>query len=149
MELLEEFLNSRLTARFKWGTHDCCLFVADALVHCGYPDYGKGIRGYQTEQGAMLAIRRVASSDGVRGTMQWLAREYGFTPVSPLERPREGDVACLVTPGRPMRYFQDGIGLGIYFGERFWTTGAKGLVAVPLENAIDIWRPACLQQSQS
>lgn len=149
MDLLEEFLNSRLSTRFRWGDHDCCLLVADALLYCGHPDYGKGIRGYRTELGAKLAIQRVASADGVRDTMQWLAHEYGFTPVTPPETPLDGDVAVLWTPGRPMRYFQDGIGLGIYFAQRFWTTGVKGLVSVPVENTLEIWRPKCLQQSRS
>lgn len=145
--MLEEFVNSRVGKQFKWGSNDCCLFVADALIHIGHPDYGLHIRGYSSELGAWLAINKVAEADSILGTLRWLAAEYDFTWVSPGEVFEDGDVACLEVPCRPMRYFKEPHGMGIYYNGRFYTTGATGLYELAEQSVIECWRPKCLSPS--
>jgi len=142
MIMLEEFINSRLHRQFKWGGHDCCLFAADALVHCGHPDYLAGLRGYTTELGGFLALRREAGVTLLSEALQWIARENGFTPASGAFQ--DGDVALMRVPCRAMRYFKENAGIAIYFSGRFYTTAPVGVLALEPERVIECWRPTCL-----
>lgn len=142
MEILEEYLNSRLLHRFTWGKHDCCLFAADALVYCGYPDYLAEIRGYSTELGGWMMLRRKAGVTGLKEALQWIASRNGFTPVE--DAFQDGDVALMNVPCRTMEYFTENAGIAIYFSGRFYTTAPVGVLPLEPERVIECWRPPCL-----
>jgi hypothetical protein len=61
---------------FKFGDHDCCLFIADVVLVLTGHDFGAGFRGkYRTAAGAMKALRRaVGDSASTPAALRWCCR---------------------------------------------------------------------------
>lgn len=57
---LEEFLLDRKSVPFAWGSNDCALFAADAILSMTGTDLASEFRGkYSTQLGAMKLITQV------------------------------------------------------------------------------------------
>jgi hypothetical protein len=124
----------RLAALFKarqhapvvWGVHDCCLFVADAVLACTGLDPAADLRGtYATEQQASAVLL-------LHGGLVGLAiKRAGPVVVVGLAQP--GDIG-LLKPG-------DGpASLAVCGGVHWFAPGPCGLLTHPARNVKRAWR---------
>lgn len=108
---------------FAWGTHDCCLWAADAVLALTGTDPAAGLRGrYSQVQGAH---RLLAAHGGLRGVVQ---RHCPALPTP--HQAWEGDVG-LVHVDRPM--------LAVRVADVWLCAATRGLHAVPAAAASMAW----------
>ncbi len=60
---LSAFIAGREAIPHVWGANDCVSFCADAGVAMGFGDLLAGLRGYRTERGALLKLRKAGYAD--------------------------------------------------------------------------------------
>jgi hypothetical protein len=117
---LNEFLDT--VGPFEWGTNDCCLFAANAVLAMTGEDYAKPYRGYKTAKGALSRLKDI----GVAG----VATNALGAPKEPLFAQR-GDVVSFDAG--------DGVALGVCIGAKIAAVGQDGLVMLPMSQAIQAW----------
>jgi hypothetical protein len=117
---LNEFLDT--VGPFDWGTNDCCLFAANAVLAMTGEDYAKPYRGYKTAKGALSRLKDI----GVAG----VATNALGAPKAPLFAQR-GDVVSFDAG--------DGIALGVCIGAKIAAVGQDGLLMLPMNEAIQAW----------
>lgn len=123
--LLSEFFRERKYMPFQWGTNDCCIFAADAvLVQTGI-DLAAEMRG--TYADPMAAARVLAPMGGVRGVAVGLLGE----PLAP-RMARVGDVCLAENMGRQLLMVCGGL---VAIGP-----GETGTVRVPMQQVQECWR---------
>jgi hypothetical protein len=109
---------------FAWGSHDCCLWAADAGLAITGRDFAAELRGtYSTAAGAWRALRAVG---GLRGA----ASRGGVLLPGPAYA-RDGDVAIVQGPERPM--------LAVHVAGLWLCTATRGLFALPASAARCAW----------
>lgn len=112
---------------FRWGEHDCALFVADCVKAMTGVDVAEGLRGsYQDRPGA---IRRLAERFAVLDLRGLGTRLFG-APIAPALAQR-GDVALVMLEGQGSA--------GVVLGPTVAAPGRRGLLHVPLERAEIVW----------
>lgn len=135
MSALGEYLG--VVGRQQWNygdkaspKRDCCTFVADWCVACGYPDPMAFIRdNYTTEAEALELVRKTGLLRfAVRG-----ARSIGLRATT---SPRCGDVAVL----RRLTVEGDNVVCAIRSGERWVTLLEQGLVVDAGGELLKAWR---------
>lgn len=116
----EAFIESRRHEPFAWGSNDCALFAADAVLALTGVDYASGLRGYRTQLGAQKRI----------------AKHGGLDKLIPLP---EVDL-CLAKRGDPIM-FETALGdtLGVCIGDKFAAVGHDGLLFFPMSQAERAW----------
>jgi hypothetical protein len=124
--LLADFLADEKP--FAWGSRDCCLFAADAVLCITGTDPAKGYRGrYKTAIGAARLQR-------LYGGLAGLMKKTGMEEVHPL-RSHRGDVVLLDTP------LGEALGV-IDMSGRIAGQGPGGTTRYPLSSARRAWRVA-------
>ena len=122
---LEAFVRQRQHLPFAWGSNDCCLFAADAVLAITGHDLAPGLRGaYSTPQ---QGLRRVAA----RGGVQAIACKALGAATGPL-RARVGDIVLVQIDG------QDA--LGLCNGTSVLGPSAAGIVAMGMGSALAAWK---------
>ena len=122
---LGALVNSRLAAPFAWGTHDCCLWAADAVLATTGRDLAGDLRGtYRTAGQAAEVLHR---HGGVVGLA--VAR---LGPVVPAALAQPGDVGLITVDHRHT--------LAVCGGAHFLAAGSAGLVSIPAAQVIRAWR---------
>ena len=120
---LDAFITSRLNEPFKWGTNDCVMFAADAIIAMGGEDHAKQVRG--TYSTAIEAERMLKDMGGLLR----LASSAGT------ERPPlmsvSGDVGLVSDGDRQL--------LAVCIGTAWIAPGATGLSVIPFESAVAAW----------
>lgn len=91
---LREFLESRRDVQFAWGTHDCCVFAADAVLAMTGIDLADSYRGYDTKEAAREIIR---IHGGLEGLAESIATRHGLAEILPGYAQR-GDVVLVRGP---------------------------------------------------
>lgn len=94
-ELLHEFVCSRLTLQFAWGSNDCALFVADAINAMTGTDLGTGLRGaYTSLAGAVTQMAKLTGKTGasVEDVAIYFASHASMTECKNSLFARRGDV---------------------------------------------------------
>lgn len=123
---LHALLRQRWAAPFVWGQHDCCLWAADAVAAQLGADPAASLRG--TYDDARSAARTVRSLGG----MQALAAAALGQPLRAPLLACEGDVG-LTASGT----------LVVCLGAQWAAPGQRGLVLLPLRDAVAAWRVGC------
>lgn len=90
---LADYLAS--VARRTWspGNLDCCTFMADWLVACGYSDPMVDRRGAYTDK---TTFRRMLKSEG--GIVASCVQRFAAIGMQETVTPKQGDVALTMTP---------------------------------------------------
>lgn len=132
--LLAEFVESRRSVPFAWGSNDCCLFAGDWFrTACGV-DFARSFRGrYSTAIGAMLAARRagIAADDDLFGVLGWPALA-GLEEIDPRQAGR-GDIAAVRIDNRMLA-------LGVFTGAAIAGSGASGVEFYHRDKVVRAWR---------
>ena len=122
-QALDAFIASRLNEPFAWGTNDCVMFAADAIVAMGGEDNAKHVRGtYSTAMEAERMLRDL-------GGLQLLARSAGTEKPSLMAT--QGDIGLVGDGGRQL--------LAVCIGTAWVAPGATGLSVIPFESALAAW----------
>lgn len=88
---LREFCESREHSPFSYGSHDCCLFVCDAVLAFTGVDLAEGIRGYIGEAEAMAVL---AEHGGVEGVAHTVTRRFEMNEIETGNAQRGDIVIC-------------------------------------------------------
>lgn len=124
-ERFGRLLVERWTVPFAWGSNDCCLWAADAVLALLGVDPAARIRGtYHDAAGAGLALRRL----GAGGLVRMATAVLGQPLCSPLLA-RVGDIGH--TNSRT---------LAVCIGEQWTAPNERGLGLLPLTSATMAWR---------
>lgn len=123
--LLSDFFRERKYAPFQWGSNDCCMFAADAvLVQTGI-DLAKDVRGSYSDP--ITAARILSEAGGVRGIATSV-----FGPPLPAKMARVGDICVANNMGRDLLMVCGGL---VAVGP-----GETGLMRVPMKQIEECWR---------
>lgn len=125
-EALSDLVLARLSLPFAWGTNDCAIFAADAVLAMRGDDPLADLRGQWNDTAS--AARVIAAQGGLAAAMD--AR--GFVGVGAMFAQR-GDIVLHKT--------QDGHhGLGVCVGDCIMAPAELGLVRKPVSEGIEAWR---------
>lgn len=87
-QFLTDLINERRTQPFIWGTNDCSLWAADAILSITGEDFAADVRGtYDDAIGAYKAIVKVYEVDNVKQIFEKL-----FGEEKPACYARQGDI---------------------------------------------------------
>jgi hypothetical protein len=122
---LAALINQRMATPLAWGTHDCCLFAADAVLACTGADLAADLRGsYHSEAEAQVLLE----SHG--GLIALAAARLGRAVRTELAQ--AGDIGLAVLEGRPT--------LALCGGPVFLAPGHSGLVPLAPNQVLRAWR---------
>ncbi len=121
---LQACLAERRQRAFEWGTHDCCLFVCDAVQAMTGHDPAAGLRGYTTELQAARLIKRL-------GGLRAIAAARLGAEIAPALA-QVGDVALIELEGRQS--------LALCGGGHWVAPGVDQLEVLPFGAALAAWR---------
>jgi len=125
-ERLDEVIRNAKAKPFKWGEHDCCIFVSDCIEAMTGESFGKETRGkYSTAAGALKILKKTEGVDGVYE----LAEKY----LKPSVRVRRGDVVGFNNDGDCL------LGVAVA-GKAVFLTPIEGIVVFKLESCEKVWR---------
>jgi len=130
---LQALVASRLRRPFKWGAHDCALFVADCAAACTGHDPAPDLRGrYASERGAARVLR---AELGARPAAELLAgivaARLGPEILPAMAAP--GDAGLAEQGGRAI--------LAVCVGSQWLAPGPEGLE--PVNAPARAWSAAC------
>ena len=126
---LDSFIELTRHRPFEWGTHDCCLFAADAVYAMTGIDPAAPLRGeYASMRGA---IRVIDVNGGMEVMCDRLAAAVGMRRVPP-DHAGRGDIAMVENP------LMDA--LGVIVGRVVACAGQDGLVFMPRSSIIAVWK---------
>ena len=129
--LLSAYIERQRYIPFKWGTHDCCLFVADWVKELTGSDLATAFRSkYDSE---FSADRLLAQHKGLEELVDWVFTTTGHNPIPPLSI-RRGDVGTVQTDEF------NGPSLGVCVGHRIALVGKTGLTFYPMTQTRRAWR---------
>ena len=125
-ERLQALIQSRMHTPFAWGSHDCCMWAADAV---------------QAQTGIDPASQWRGAYNAASGAVQQLAELGGLAAVGALAGPSilplqasVGDVGLVHDGERDI--------LAVCAGDVWLLAGNQGLAALPLDAARLAWRVA-------
>lgn len=135
-EALARLLAERQRAPFAWGSHDCCLWAADAVRAQVGVDPAAALRGRYAS--ALQAARVIAAAGG---SLEDIARAALGPPLRNPMLACAGDVG--LTMGRVADDPADRATLAVCLGEWWAVPAAHGLALQPLNAATMAWRVGC------
>lgn len=123
-------------ARFHYGSHDCCLFVAGAVEAMTGTDIAAAYRGkYSTRKQALQVASGMFGARTVEGIVEQVAKAHSMPEISPLHASR-GDMVLL----QPQKGRDHLLGIVSLTGTRILIAIAKGFGSVPITNAYRAWK---------
>lgn len=122
---LAAFIKSRKSTPFQWGTNDCCLFAADAVLAMTGEDFALPFRG--TYSTALEATRLLSEMGGLRGVAI-----SALGDSLPGKMARVGDVCLVLNEGREV--------LMVHGGNMVYGPGESGVTLVQPSTVIESWR---------
>ena len=119
---LSACIQGALEKPFEWGSHDCAIFAADAILAMTDVDLAAGFRGhYSTEIGGARRLRSAGHSDQLQLAASLLPEiDPAFAT--------DGDVCAFDTSGWSV--------LGLFVGDLIAAPGIDGLKFVPRTDAM-------------
>lgn len=128
-QALDALIAARARTAFAWGTHDCCMFAADAVLVQTGSDPAAGLRGgYETAEQAFALVE----AHGGLESLVCAALGAAIDPVLAVV----GDVVLLPSDGDASSV----PALGVCIGGHARAAAPRGLVSVPMSSAVRAWR---------
>jgi hypothetical protein len=123
-ERLDDLIADRMSTPFTWGTHDCCLFAADAVMAQTDTDPASGLRGtYASARDAMELLTELGGLPAVA------ARAGAAIPALCAQ---VGDIGLVEHESRAL--------LAVCAGPVWLVPAEQGLAALPIDAATSAWR---------
>jgi hypothetical protein len=96
-----DFLVDRREQPFVWGTNDCCLFPADAILAFTGVDIADDFRGkYSSEEEAWALVASVTGGTTVADAAAWCAAKHGLVELAHPMMAQRGDLVVIENEGR-------------------------------------------------
>ena len=132
---LQVFLASRTKAPFAWGSNDCALFAADAVLAITGTDIAEDFRGkYSDEAGAFALIAGVTGGKTVGDAAAWCAQKAGLAELEHRLTAQRGDLVVIPDSGRLIA------GVVHLSGRHIVSVGEDGLKRFPIMDVLRAWR---------
>lgn len=123
-ERLLAHVEARRETPFRWGQHDCCTFVADAVREIAGDDLMAALRGRYAD--ARAASRVTREMGGIDAYL-----DARLPAIAPLTAQR-GDVVMFEAA--------DGPALGVVVGAQAAAAGPAGITWMPIDRWRRAWR---------
>lgn len=125
--LLGELFQARRNVPFSWGSNDCVLFAADAIVALTNTDPVEPHRGtYNTEAQARAKLRRYGPQ-----FLYQMRNLFGAFPRVPVRQLQRGDIA--------LARFNRQLVMSVYYQSELYAPGDDGLASLPLSAGLEGW----------
>lgn len=112
-----------------WGRDDCSLWVCNAVVSAGGPDFAAALRGYDSAAGAARALKAHAGG-GLKEAAVKIAGEFSLKEA---RRPFRGDlIGMVMSPHRPS--------LALFWQGGWIARSERGIVRLPADAGLIAWR---------
>lgn len=121
---LAAFVQSRERAPFEWGSHDCALFVCNAIEAISGHNPAADVRGYKTERGAARVVKQLGGMRSIGGS------RFG-AEIHPMQA-QVGDVGLIEVEGRES--------FALCGGVVWLAPGLNGLERLGINVAVMAWR---------
>jgi hypothetical protein len=96
----DKFLREREMMPFAWGTNDCCIFAADAILANTGVDIADDFRGkYSTQLGAFKTIREVTGGISPADAAAHCAAKHGLIELKHPLNAKRGDLVLIEKAG--------------------------------------------------
>lgn len=118
-------VSDRRNAPFVWGSHDCCLWAADAVQSITGRDFAKPFRG--TYDSALTALQVLDEHGGVEA----IATKALGEPCE-IGQLAVGDVVCVLNTGRKS--------LAVWQGQFVLAVGQFRLESLPMSEVVTAWK---------
>jgi hypothetical protein len=123
---------------FVWGTNDCCLVAANAILSFTGTDLAVDFRGKYTDQKTALAlIHTVTGGTAVADAAAWCATKAGLVAWAHPLLAQRGDLVVVNSSSEDGTEMAGVIHLD---GRSVITVGAKGLLRVPCSSITKAWK---------
>ncbi len=120
---LANFLLEKRKQPFEWGSNDCCLFAADAIIAMGGKDVAEDVRGrYKTAIGA----RRIMKNLGAVNVVDLLTQRLG----KPDGKIMRGAIVVVESNDEQVA--------GVFY-QKPWALTEKGLQGMSLDSVVQSW----------
>ena len=95
-KLLPAFVQARKDRPFSWGSNDCCLTAADAVLAITGTDIASDFRGKYSDQASAFAlIKSVTGGTTVADAAAYCASQHGLTEWSYPLLAKRGDLVVI------------------------------------------------------
>ncbi|MCU1251539.1 MAG: hypothetical protein JWQ49_4568 [Edaphobacter sp.] len=96
----DPFLRERADMPFVWGSNDCALFAADAILANTGTDIAEDFRGkYTTQLGALKTIREVTGGTSIADAAAYCANKHGLVEHTHPLLAKRGDLVVIDNSG--------------------------------------------------
>lgn len=146
---LDYFLVGNAQRPFSYGTWDCCLFVADAIIAMTGVDIASPFRpseeyAYHSRRSSRRAIQDYCGSPSVDALASCIAAKYDMPEIHP-NHASAGDMASIRRPFGPSLGLISPNGMSVLTTGEVRDTGGDedgrdGVGAIPLCHTIRAWR---------
>jgi hypothetical protein len=133
--LLHDFIIATANTTFTYGSHDCCLFVADAVLAMTDVDIADDFRGkYDSRIAAFKLIKSITGGISVTDALAYCAKKYSMTEYQyPLMASR-GDMVIVDNAGDPSA------GIIHLNGRTVLVASETGMKTVPITSVQRAWK---------
>jgi hypothetical protein len=126
----DPFLREREKMPFAWGTNDCALFAADAILANTGIDIAADFRGkYTTQLGALRTIQEVTGGTSVADAAAYCANKHGLLEHTHPLLAKRGDLVVIENDENLIA------GVVHLNGFHVISVSEKGLVRLPMADA--------------
>jgi hypothetical protein len=138
---LHQFVLSRRSTPFAWGSHDCCLLAADAIQAITGVDIAADFRGrYSDQASAFAAIKTITGGSTVEDAAVYCATKAEMPELPHPNFAHRGDLVLIEDAGRVIAGV---VGLQ----SKPLSAGEKGLKTFPMSAIKRAWRVGPLDAS--
>jgi hypothetical protein len=132
---LPQFIESRLHTPFVWGSNDCALFAADAVLAATGVDIAEDFRGkYDSKLGAFRTIKEVTGGSTIEDAAAYCAEKHGLKECQFPLMAKRGDL--VIVHNNLGEKVAGIVGLN---GRHVYVPGDNGLVHFSIMGVIRAW----------
>lgn len=131
---LHEYIESEIDKPFAYGSNDCAMFVAGAVLAMTGTDLAESYRGkYNDLKSSLQIIKDVTGGSTVEDVMNHAAQEFGISECPSIYFAQRGDVVLLENDGSPA------LGIVHFNGTHALFVSESGLHKLPLKQCLKAW----------
>jgi hypothetical protein len=128
------FLKQAKSAPFKWGSNDCCLFAANAVLAITGADLADDFRGkYTDEASAFALIKTVTGGTTVADAAAYCAKKHNLTEYTHPLMAKRADLVVISNAGNLIA------GVVHLNGREVVSVNDQGIVRLPITSITRSW----------
>jgi hypothetical protein len=128
------FLKQAKSTPFKWGSNDCCLFAANAVLAITGTDLADDFRGkYTDEASAFALIKTVTGGTTVADAAAYCAKKHNLTEYAHPLMAKRGDLVVISNAGNLIA------GVVHLNGREVVSVNDQGMVRLPITSITRSW----------